>query len=153
MLSRYNPPMPETLAYAAPLPWYRRRRWLYFLTLLILVVGYVLAVPQYRIWHQHQIRRTEIRKQFTIEVAAARQALDNGQLETAALAILHARFPGTRSAPHATARPASAWPIGLAMKALIIADSANRPNERRKCRQLQLADLQDVLSLNTRFCA
>src|SRR6185503_9019160 len=68
-------------------------------------------------------------------------------------AVLHARVPGTRSAPHATAIPASAWPIGLAMRDPIIADSANRPNERRKWRHLQLADRQDVLSMNTRYCA
>jgi hypothetical protein len=85
--------MPETLAYAAPLPWYRRRRWLYAVTLLIVIAGYTLALPHYRTLHQHQVRRTEIRKQFTTEVAAARQALDGSQLETAALALVHAQFP------------------------------------------------------------
>jgi multidrug resistance efflux pump len=93
MLSRYNPPMPEALTYAAPPPWYRRRHWLCFVMLLILIVGYTLALPQYRALHRHQVRRSEIRKQFTTEVTAARQALDGGQLETAALALLHAQFP------------------------------------------------------------
>jgi hypothetical protein len=85
--------MHEALTYAAPLPWYRRRRWLYAVTLLILIAGYTVALPQYCILHQHQARRTEIRKQFTTQVAAARQALDGDQLETAALALLHAQFP------------------------------------------------------------
>jgi hypothetical protein len=84
--------MPEMLGYAAPLPWYRRRRWLNFLTLLILVAGYTLALTHYRTLHQHQVRRTEIRKQFTTEVAAARLALDGGQLQPAADAILVAQF-------------------------------------------------------------
>src|SRR5262245_60981336 len=41
-----------------------------------------------------------------------------------AAADLHVRSPGTRSAAHAAAIPASAWPIGLGMRAAMMADSA-----------------------------
>ncbi|MDB5322548.1 MAG: hypothetical protein JWN40_4179 [Phycisphaerales bacterium] len=84
--------MSETLGYAEPLPWYRRRRSLSLVTLPILLLGYSLAFPHFRTVHQHQVRRREIRQQFQSEVTAARQALEGDQLKTAALALLHAQF-------------------------------------------------------------
>lgn len=85
--------MPESLPYAAPMPWYRRRRWLSLLTLLLLLVGYLLALPQYRVLRQHQMRRTAIRQQFRAEITAARKALDAGELDSAAMSLLNAEFP------------------------------------------------------------
>src|SRR3972149_6386525 len=38
--------------------------------------------------------------------------------DTGAAFLRDGRLPGTRSAPHATATPARAWPIGLGMSAL-----------------------------------
>ena len=61
-------------------------------------------------------------------------------------AALQARFPGNRSAAQATAIPARAWPIGLGMRAPIIADSANRPNRGESdlvCKQLILQCLTE----------
>jgi hypothetical protein len=85
--------MAQALSYAASVPWYRKRRWLPLLTLPILILGYTLALPQFRTLRQHQIRRTEIRQQFKTELDNARQALDGAQLDAAAIALLNAEFP------------------------------------------------------------
>jgi hypothetical protein len=85
--------MAQALCYAASVPWYRKRRWLPLLTLPILIVGYTLALPQFRTLRQHRIRRTEIRQQFKIELDNARRALDEAQLDSAAIALLNAEFP------------------------------------------------------------
>src|SRR5262245_52599561 len=68
-------------------------------------------------------------------------------------AVLQARFPGIRSTAHAAATPASTWPAGLGMGAPIIADSAEHPNEGRKCPCLQLTHLQYLPSRTLHFDA
>jgi hypothetical protein len=85
--------MAQALSYAATVPWYRKRRWLPLLTLPILILSYALALPQFHTLRQHQIRRTEIRQQFKTQLENARQALDEAQLDSAAVALLNAEFP------------------------------------------------------------
>lgn len=85
--------MAQALTYAQPPRSYRRWFWSALVIAAVLGVSYWLAVPRYRTFRAHQIRRGEIRQQFTTQLQIARQSLDSGQVEDAAVALLRGEFP------------------------------------------------------------
>lgn len=85
--------MPATLDYAMTVPWHRRRRWLAIFLVPTLILSYALAVPHFRTFRAHQIRRGEIRAQFETQLQAATKSIDEGNTGAAAIALVDAEFP------------------------------------------------------------
>ena len=85
------PTMPEALDYAPPRKSYARYA-LFILTAATLCTSYALAIPRLKIYRQHQIRRHEIRDHFEAQLDRAHGALNQRDVDTAALALLHAEF-------------------------------------------------------------
>jgi hypothetical protein len=87
------PPMTEPLGYAPPVPPYRRVGFVALVTIPVLIASYVLAVPKFRTFRDHQARRADVRRQFATEIAAARKEIEANNLDAAAAALFNAEFP------------------------------------------------------------